>query len=245
MIAAAASISATRSARTRYALTADRVAHRDARSNVIEFETTTRVAEARETLWRIYRGRVIFYALVFAVITVVLFRFQSGDLARLSLIWGLGWIAIFLCIWGAIIFVQGSKMAQRSSAHGPLCWTGSDDGFRVASGGSPLPLLAGIGGFPRDASPFLLPSKVSEPTSSFQSGASPSSKCPSYPIARTPPHELNSIPILLPVSLAVDSSSDRDRRWRGLGRRGENPCRTLRSVRAANCLRAHWALRVR
>lgn len=127
---------------------------------MIEFETTTRVAEARETLWRIYRGRVIFYALVFAVITVVLFRFQSGDLARLSLIWGLGWIAIFLCVWGAIIFVQGSKMAQRSSAHGPLCWTGSDDGFRVASGGSAVtfdwPALAGFLVTPRL---FLLPLK--------------------------------------------------------------------------------------
>jgi len=85
---------------------------------VIEFETTTRISEARETLWRIYRGRVLFYALVFAVITVVLFRFQSGDLARLSLIWGLGWIAIFLCVWGAIILVQGSKMAEGAALTG-------------------------------------------------------------------------------------------------------------------------------
>jgi hypothetical protein len=125
---------------------------------VIQFETTTRISEARETLWRIYRGRVIFYALVFAVITLALFRFQSGDLARLSLIWGFGWVAIFLCVWGAIILFQGSKMAERSSAHGPLRWTGSDEGFRVESGSSAVTFdWAALAGFLETPRLFLLP----------------------------------------------------------------------------------------
>lgn len=127
---------------------------------MIEFETTTRISEARETLWRIYRGRVIFYALVFAAITIALVRFQTGDLARLSLFWGLSWIAIFLFVWGAIILIQGSKMAERSSAHGPLRWSGSDEGFRIESGSSAVtfdwPALAGYLKTPRL---FLLPLK--------------------------------------------------------------------------------------
>jgi hypothetical protein len=125
---------------------------------MIEFETTTRISEARETLWRIYRGRVIFYALVFAAITLALYRFQTGDLARLSLIWGLGWVAIFLFVWGAIILFQGSKMAERSSAHGPLRWTGSDEGFRVESGGSAVTFdWAALAGFIETRRLFLLP----------------------------------------------------------------------------------------
>ena len=127
---------------------------------MIEFETTTRISEARETLWRIYRGRVIFYALVFAVITVALVRFQTGDLARLSLIWGLSWIAIFLFVWGAIILIQGSKMAERSSAHGPLRWSGSDEGFRIESGTSAVTFdWAALAGYLKTPRLFLLPLK--------------------------------------------------------------------------------------
>jgi len=127
---------------------------------VIEFETTTRISEARETLWRIYRARIIFYALVFAVITIALFRFQTGDLARLSLFWGLGWIAIFLFVWGSVILIQGAKMAERSSAHGPLRWTGSGDGFRIASGTSAVTFdWPAMGGFIETPRLFLLPLK--------------------------------------------------------------------------------------
>lgn len=119
----------------------------------MEFETTTRTAEARETLWRMYRVRILFYALAFAAIAFVAFRFQSAPLARLSVMWCLVWIVIFLGIWAAIILVQGAKMADRSGAYGPLRWTVDDAGVHLAGSGSATSFgwdaLAGFADTPR------------------------------------------------------------------------------------------------